>query len=762
MARRETRDTKLGKTIGPADNKNTPYKKSMVQKSTSAFRASALKGALKFFEILLVVLTALLAGCSGIANIIATKVYPSLDQPWSRETAPTAVTFPASADVRAVIGGRGEGVGCSIPKIAEALMFDNAARRESPVSLQFRQACVFHDFCYRHGHATYGYSKSDCDFLLQEYAYRLCRQIYVSDPGQEVCRERARVVLLGVDIFGGENFAHGHKSTYFEFDPFPRRADDYVVARLARAAIPATAGIGAPPREERQLWSFYFKGGWIGISQFAGGERLGRASVPFLRFKVPVPPYVVDGGDGPDRFVWFGRRSLGNSGVYAFEIDASLSNIVGETLWDRVGKQETENTNCETEDRQGKNRLERGFAALEFDCNTSVSKPLVLRCGAGRSKTLIVTTGHAGPSDLNKEPPQQTVAAHCGDTLHALALSATKLRQPPFEKSTERFLQNEFLTGNFTSATESDQLVLGRGYNSGGQESQDFRKSTTVLVRPFSPDSAGAVHPELVLPEDFEPVAPFRPDGADTDRLIAVFAPGPPDKSGPVQILEWEPGKRSNPVTNKPLEPGLDREWLRQPAQVIAAKRGGDLLFFSRVVSADTEKSMDDLAFVPTRVQLQFRAFRRTATKWTEAGTACIAVDLGKQIGVITEAPVTRFLSKDAAALCASMTAADIAKALVNAPHSIEGVLPEDKAKWQAAEAVRACVALRRDLAERWHRSQVIPGYLYGSSDLNAKSGGDHLLDAVFVFNGFPAYSVWIHGDNPTHPGWAKRCDAAP
>ena len=27
----------------------------------------------------------------------------------------------------------------------------------------FRPACVRHDYCYRHGHATYGYTQGDCD-----------------------------------------------------------------------------------------------------------------------------------------------------------------------------------------------------------------------------------------------------------------------------------------------------------------------------------------------------------------------------------------------------------------------------------------------------------------------------------------------------------------------------------------------------------------------------------------------------------------------
>jgi hypothetical protein len=54
--------------------------------------------------------------------------------------------------------GAGEPVGCSIPAVVTEVSSYHAEYGE-----QFRPACVRHDYCYRHGHATYGYDQRSCD-----------------------------------------------------------------------------------------------------------------------------------------------------------------------------------------------------------------------------------------------------------------------------------------------------------------------------------------------------------------------------------------------------------------------------------------------------------------------------------------------------------------------------------------------------------------------------------------------------------------------
>lgn len=66
---------------------------------------------------------------------------------------------PACTAESAAISGCGEGLDCSIEPIVEGLAFRRGPGKE-PVNLQYRKACVAHDYRYRHGAATYGYAQA--------------------------------------------------------------------------------------------------------------------------------------------------------------------------------------------------------------------------------------------------------------------------------------------------------------------------------------------------------------------------------------------------------------------------------------------------------------------------------------------------------------------------------------------------------------------------------------------------------------------------
>ncbi len=52
----------------------------------------------------------------------------------------------------------GRPLGCSVPlPVAAASVYHDHYR------VRFEQACIQHDFCYRHGQATYGYDRGHCD-----------------------------------------------------------------------------------------------------------------------------------------------------------------------------------------------------------------------------------------------------------------------------------------------------------------------------------------------------------------------------------------------------------------------------------------------------------------------------------------------------------------------------------------------------------------------------------------------------------------------
>lgn len=67
-------------------------------------------------------------------------------------TCACATTPPAPAC------GGGEPLGCSIPTAVLVVSSDYEEQAD-----KFHGACVTHDLCYRHGAATYGLSREECD-----------------------------------------------------------------------------------------------------------------------------------------------------------------------------------------------------------------------------------------------------------------------------------------------------------------------------------------------------------------------------------------------------------------------------------------------------------------------------------------------------------------------------------------------------------------------------------------------------------------------
>ncbi|MDD0970669.1 MULTISPECIES: hypothetical protein [Pseudomonas] len=222
----------------------------------------------------LLIIIVLVQSCSWFAapigNYVAEKVFPDLDPPPEREAPPTFKQYLSSPISQAILGGRGRGLNCSIPEIGKSLF--ETPEQTASVSLHFRPSCVMHDLCYRHGYATYGYAQADCDRALQTSAFRMCRQINKSlgneKPIYDDCQTEAKKVLLGVSLGGAGSFRASGKSTYFEYDPMPEKADNYVVARAFA----------------------------INQAQAASGE-LGVIAYHFLRNSVRAKMLRVDPGD---------------------------------------------------------------------------------------------------------------------------------------------------------------------------------------------------------------------------------------------------------------------------------------------------------------------------------------------------------------------------------------------------------------------------------------------------------------------------------
>lgn len=172
-----------------------------------------------------------------LPSFIADSIYRNVDDITDGEMPATITAFQSGPDVVSTVGGSGEGLNCSLPPWAN-IFFDggrDSDQKRHLVLQRFRQACVFHDLCYRHGLATYGYNQNDCDRILQNAAFRLC--LYIRNGSQESsaarCQTDSKMVLAGVSLGGYDAFRGWDRSTYFEFDSDPSRSNGFLVSRVA-------------------------------------------------------------------------------------------------------------------------------------------------------------------------------------------------------------------------------------------------------------------------------------------------------------------------------------------------------------------------------------------------------------------------------------------------------------------------------------------------------------------------------------------------
>lgn len=107
-------------------------------------------------------------------------------------------------------------LGCSIPEVLSGLSedFDQQATR-------FHPACVQHDFCYRHGFATYGLSREDCDTEFYENMKDTCGTAifsFLDFRNAGACRLTANRMYDAVRRHGEKHY-RTTTSSYCEYRP---------------------------------------------------------------------------------------------------------------------------------------------------------------------------------------------------------------------------------------------------------------------------------------------------------------------------------------------------------------------------------------------------------------------------------------------------------------------------------------------------------------------------------------------------------------
>ena len=108
--------------------------------------------------------------------------------------------------------GGSEPLGCSIPTAVLVVSEDYEAQAD-----KFHEACVMHDLCYRHGEATYGMTRKDCDVEFYDNMKNACsgfKGLGVLDPEEFAkCQFAAKQTYEAVRTHGEKHF-RSSSSTY--------------------------------------------------------------------------------------------------------------------------------------------------------------------------------------------------------------------------------------------------------------------------------------------------------------------------------------------------------------------------------------------------------------------------------------------------------------------------------------------------------------------------------------------------------------------
>lgn len=113
-------------------------------------------------------------------------------------------------------------LGCSVPQWAALLHGSQAHYQE-----HFYPSCEQHDYCYRHGAATYGMSRTSCDYQFLQDMQAQCHPDHIvklalaaSSSDYSTCNAVAMEFYLAVQKYGVNRFK-STASTYCEYDGPP-------------------------------------------------------------------------------------------------------------------------------------------------------------------------------------------------------------------------------------------------------------------------------------------------------------------------------------------------------------------------------------------------------------------------------------------------------------------------------------------------------------------------------------------------------------
>lgn len=713
----------------------------------------------------------ILQSCSWIVGGAANTVYPSLASPEETEAPPTFTTYYPSAATEAIFGGRGVGLDCSIPKPLKAFAFKTDAGG-APISLQFRQSCIMHDLCYRHGYATYGYTQAQCDVMLQESAYRLCRQINKSTREETrssvaaaytECETEARKVLLGVTLGGGGSFKSKGRSTYFEYDPMPTHADDYVVGRAVDDAT-ARATVG-----DLGIRTFHILRQTMSMRKLINdrasstGEKQTTTPRLFPDQRIATPPQLTGYPDAGSRvavasLVSIARKDLKSTDLKLYELQTLAPSQSGTGAYELQFKAcpDRHNSPCSTDVDAPIHKfvtVDHKPLLLSVTHRGSIPETDSNPCPSGHnvlgSTVKVVQKSVMFDETQPLESPQ--IVCKDGKKTPAWPMDDYPLNAKTLMRQKYRFMQHDVLIEKNAANQATHAWVLGRGAK---------LSTRTAGHEPlFEEDSAGSTYQTHVVVarqalgnRKFTEIDRFELEASETDEPFQLVRLGG-SRGVALMSLGWQAADRARvsddqtpwapPILKLWRVPGKDRDASQQPMTVSLPEalrdRYTDIPPVVARLSTREEPILIFAKLSPPPTLNQEEEAAALDFKDTTAASS-IVMDL-VVISLMPEAD-TRIRPLIVQQLSCKI---DLWKQMNNAKASIlktraygaEGISPPAKAEPPLKENSHATARGMTDLANRWRMSQLI-------ASERSSSDSSRALELTMVFNGFPSMSVQV------------------
>ncbi|NJM30808.1 MAG: hypothetical protein HC855_12555 [Rhizobiales bacterium] len=424
-----------------------------------------------------------------LTDTVVDTLYANVERPNAGEVPPTFTHFPSGPRIASVLGGKGEGLNCSIPEIAK-LAFGKPKDAQSPLAMRFRQACIMHDLCYRHGLATYGYTQTDCDYMLQEQAYQACSYFKTDRAG---CKLAAKKVLLGVRFGGKDSYQAAESSTYFEYDPFPLRATEFSFARSLYSQLSG----------KESLIAFHAKQSSLSATEFNGEPQ--NVWLP-PQYYAAAPQHTLD-EKGFSRLVWPLRRDSVSTAM-------CITQRSHATLYREPSK--------------ANGLASCNMPAVQSLVDLNSGSPVVVRSPKNKVIAAAVTNlGHSEEINID------------GATVDTQQLNAKWIElgaNNPY--NVYGFFQSAYSTGNFLDTGAAHDLLLfkrGRRKGVGYEDSVDFIIVPQAELNPdLEPEAepgtrltkrAAVIIPKQPIPEAAEPVVRL-PNFSGRDSLLGLGLAG--------------------------------------------------------------------------------------------------------------------------------------------------------------------------------------------------------------------------------------------